>query len=492
MHFTTTLVSLLALVSQAAASSAASFDINAKDNLVLYWGQASAGFQQTLGDYCEQSAGDVYVLSFMNDFTSDSFGLNFAGNCDSTSSCPQIGQDIQKCQSLGKVVLLSLGGAIGSYGFTSDSDADDFAKLLWNNFAGGSSSSRPFGDAIVDGFDLDIENNSPTGYASLVNSLRTYYKSGSKPYYVSAAPQCVYPDANVGDALANSDIDMAFIQFYNNYCSLDQQFNWDTWQTFAESTSPNKNIKLFIGLPGASAAAGSGYVSPSVVQSAVNTVSTSSNFGGIMLWDASQGFSNQVNGQSFAQDMQDILNGISGGSSGSNSGSGSGSATVTSNSVSEATSSAPEATSSAASPVTSSSEAPAASTNVFLLASQPATTADVTTSTPAPSSSAADVATSTPEPSSSTADVASSTPTPSSTAADAASSSSASSDETCTTGQTRCTDGKYNQCAFGTWVVFDCAPGTECIVMDGTPVCGFPPSKRDYMPPVVKRHSHMY
>lgn len=55
------------------------------------------------------------------------------------------------CQSKGKIVTMSLGGATGSVGFSSDSQAETFADTVWNTFLGGSSSTRPFGNAVLDG-----------------------------------------------------------------------------------------------------------------------------------------------------------------------------------------------------------------------------------------------------------------------------------------------------------------------------------------------------
>lgn len=51
---------------------------------------------------------------------------------------------------------MSLGGAIGSYGFSSTSQAQGFAETVWDLFGAGNSSTRPFGSAIVDGFDLGM------------------------------------------------------------------------------------------------------------------------------------------------------------------------------------------------------------------------------------------------------------------------------------------------------------------------------------------------
>lgn len=60
--------------------------------------------------------------------------------------------DIKTCQAKGKLVTLSLGGGTGQVGFSSDSEASSFADQIWNMFLGGSSSTRPFGDAVLDGY----------------------------------------------------------------------------------------------------------------------------------------------------------------------------------------------------------------------------------------------------------------------------------------------------------------------------------------------------
>ncbi|PRT55675.1 Endochitinase [Wickerhamiella sorbophila] len=286
--------------------------------LALYWGQASAGSQKSLADYCSSTPGDIYIVSFLSAFSgSGTPTLNVASACTDTFSgssllhCPQIGQDIKTCQSQGKKVLLSLGGASGAYGFSSDADGEAFAQTLWDTFGGGSTAERPFDDAVVDGFDFDIENNNQVGYVALANKLRQLFSSApSKQFYISAAPQCPYPDASVGDLLSQAQVDYAFIQFYNNYCSTTgSQFNWDTWQNFATNTSPNKSIKLFLGLPGSSTAAGSGYATPDQVKQTLSQISGSTNYGGISVWDASQADSNIINGKSFATLLGEMLNG---------------------------------------------------------------------------------------------------------------------------------------------------------------------------------------
>ena len=288
------------------------FDSSANTNIAVYWGQNSAGTQESLATYCESSDADIFLLSFLNQFPT--LGLNFANACSDTFSdgllhCTQIAEDIETCQSLGKKVLLSLGGASGSYLFSDDSQAETFAQTLWDTFGEGTGASeRPFDSAVVDGFDFDIENNNEVGYSALATKLRTLFAEGTKQYYLSAAPQCPYPDASVGDLLENADIDFAFIQFYNNYCSVCGQFNWDTWLTYAQTVSPNKNIKLFLGLPGSASAAGSGYISDtSLLESTIADIASSSSFGGIALWDASQAFSNELNGEPYVEILKNLL-----------------------------------------------------------------------------------------------------------------------------------------------------------------------------------------
>lgn len=266
-------------------------------NVAVYWGQNAGSNQQSLGTYCSSTSASIIILSFLDGFPN--LLLNFANQCSTTFSsgllhCPQIGEDIKSCQQQGKIILLSLGGATDNYGFSSDSEAVTFASDLWNRFGGGTSNERPFDDAIVDGFDFDIENKDQTGYVALANQLKEYFSTSSKSFYLSAAPQCPYPDESVGDLMSQVDLDFAFIQFYNNYCSLDKQFNWDTWSQYASG----KNIKLYLGLPGSSSSAGSGFVGISTVQSALASIVGDANFGGISLWDVSSaendGFLDQV------------------------------------------------------------------------------------------------------------------------------------------------------------------------------------------------------
>ncbi|KAG9100537.1 Chitinase 1 [Ceratobasidium sp. 370] len=180
----------------------------------------------------------------------------------------------------------------------SDAQGVAFADTIWNLFLGGSSSTRPFGDAVLDGVDLDIEAGTGTGYVAFVNQLRSHFAGASKKYYVTAAPQCVYPDAALGSVINNANFDAIYVQFYNNPCGLQTygnaaQWNYGNWDYWAKNISPNKNVKIYIGAPAAPKAAGSGYQDIATLQKiALETRSNFPSFGGVMFWDVSQAYNN--------------------------------------------------------------------------------------------------------------------------------------------------------------------------------------------------------
>lgn len=293
-----------------------------KGQTAVYWGQASAQEQNRLRYYCDSDSVDIFILSFITDFPNywgneHGYKLNLANSCSSeqysssssdswsttsTSSstvanCSEVGDDIKYCQSLNKTILLSLGGESGTYGFTSDSEAEEFATVLWNSFGEGSdytSIEKPFGDAIIDGYDFDLENQQQTGYVALANKLQEYGENnGTKEYIYTSAPQCPFPDQSNSDLIDNFELDYLFVQFYNNDCNLDLDFNYDTWAEHIQSLSYNKT-KIFIGLPANSSAASSGYVDSDTIIEKIDEIwsndTLKDTFGGVMFWDASQGF----------------------------------------------------------------------------------------------------------------------------------------------------------------------------------------------------------
>ncbi|KAG1851191.1 glycoside hydrolase [Suillus tomentosus] len=297
----------------------AAFDMSSNQNLAVYWGQNSYGavnpdntaeWQQPISYYCDDTIIDTFPIAFLDEFysTDNLPSIDLANTCNTGDNslfpgtnllnCSFLASGIETCQAAGKIVTISLGGATGSNGFANDTEAAAYAQTIWDLFLGGSSSTRPFGSAILDGIDMDIEGGSQTGFVSFLSALRTLMDGGSKPYYITAAPQCPYPDAYIGTTLNEFGFDAVYVQFYNNYCGLTNYDNpnaWDfaTWDNWAHTVSPNPNVKVYIGAPASSSAAGSGYVSPSTFTPIIQeTMAEYSSFGGVMLWDASQAYAN--------------------------------------------------------------------------------------------------------------------------------------------------------------------------------------------------------
>ncbi|KAH7297831.1 hypothetical protein KP509_25G014500 [Ceratopteris richardii] len=224
--------------------------------------------------------------------------LNLAGHCDPASgTCTGLSSDITTCQSLGVKLLLSIGGGAGSYGLSSTDDAASVAAYIWDNYLGGTSSSRPLGPAVLDGVDFDIESSDGASYyGSLAADLRQY----NGGLILGAAPQCPFPDANLGpnlsgSALSSNLFNYVWVQFYNNppcqYVS-DASNLLAAWQQW---TSALPSAQILLGLPASSDAAGSGYVSPStVISDVLPQIKGSSNYGGAMLYsyyyDQSSGY----------------------------------------------------------------------------------------------------------------------------------------------------------------------------------------------------------
>lgn len=54
----------------------------------------------------------------------------------------------------------------------------------------------------------------------------------------------------------------------------------------------NKNVRLFVGIPGSPSAAGRGYVPFTQLVNRIRPLQSMTSFGGIMIWDISQAYGN--------------------------------------------------------------------------------------------------------------------------------------------------------------------------------------------------------
>ncbi|KAL3478418.1 glycoside hydrolase superfamily [Aspergillus californicus] len=325
----------------------AGLDLSSNSTVVVYWGQNSFRgtgnlAQQRLGYYCDGEYSykfwpldeysmrwdGVIILAFLMTINGPGGApeIDFASateKCEvfpgtNLKNCPDLATDIPKCQSSQKTILLSIGGATYSEGgFPSKPAAEASADLLWATFGpeqAGNNAHRPFGKAVIDGFDFDFEAAvSNTGaFATRMRALMD--ADTSKRFYLTAAPQCPFPDAADKDILntdASAAIDAVFVQFYNNYCGVNAfvpervarkrilakkaqtNFNFQTWDNWALTSSKNSDVRVFLGVPANTGAASTGYLPVSQLQPIISYVKKFESFGGVMMWDVTQAYGNQ-------------------------------------------------------------------------------------------------------------------------------------------------------------------------------------------------------
>ncbi|GAP84216.2 putative glycoside hydrolase family 18 protein [Rosellinia necatrix] len=311
------IASVLAL----APSALAGFSATGTNNIAVYWGQNSAGGASTQGrlrEYCTDNGVNIINVSFLVSIKNPTTNFASAGDkCTAISGtgllrCPEIEEDIKFCQSNGKTILLSIGGATYTEGgFTDATQATNSANAVWDLFGTNTAAAnRPFGSAVVDGFDFDFESGTQN-FVPFAQQLRNKMDAaGTKKFYLSAAPQCVYPDAAMNDMLNGAiSFDWINIQFYNNWCGVinfsnPNAWNFNVWDDWAHKTSKNPNVRVLIGVP-ANSGAGGGYVPASGLAPIIQDTKKYSSFGGMMMWDMSQLFANA----GFLDGVRSALNG---------------------------------------------------------------------------------------------------------------------------------------------------------------------------------------
>jgi chitinase len=215
--------------------------------------------------------------------------------------------DIQTLQSRGQKVILSVGGADGTISVDDSASASSFASSVYSLI-------QQYG---FNGVDIDLENGvDPTYIAQALEQLETDVGSS---LIITLAPQTV-DTQTTGDDYFQLALDIQPIltmintQYYNsgsmNGCDgnvYDEGTeNFITALACTELEGGLSPSQVGIGLPASTSAAGSGYVSPSVVDDALDCLAAQANCGsfvppaaypairGVMTWsinwDASNGY----------------------------------------------------------------------------------------------------------------------------------------------------------------------------------------------------------
>ncbi|KAK4436253.1 Hevamine-A [Sesamum alatum] len=244
-----------------------------------YWGQNHE--EGSLLAACESGLYEYVNVGFLT-----TFGCyhNPVINLDDHDASSLVA-DIKACQDKGIKVLLSIGGAGGNDTICSPENAKEVADYLWENYLA-PGNAGVLGDATFDGIDFYVEALSNLYWDDLVKALAAY-SSAEKKVYLSAAPQCPYPDYYLDAAIKTGCFDYISVHFFDNApCDYSGGIDsllasWNKWS----SSLPEGN-KLFLGLPASREDASSGYIEPEELTTKVlPLIKSSPNYGGVMVFD---------------------------------------------------------------------------------------------------------------------------------------------------------------------------------------------------------------
>lgn len=120
--------------------------------------------------------------------------------------------------------------------------------------------------------------------------------------YLTAAPQCPFLDASVGNALKTSLFFFynVCVQFYNNPLCQFKSSNFSSLEDARKQRNSDiPATEIFLGLPASPEAAGNGFIPVFDLTSMVlPAIEGSFKYGGVMLWsksyDDQSGYSNYV------------------------------------------------------------------------------------------------------------------------------------------------------------------------------------------------------
>jgi chitinase len=232
----------------------------------------------------------------------------------------QFTSDIATLHAAGKKVIISVGGQNGTVTVDDATSATNFANSVYNLMT-------TYG---FDGVDIDFENGlNPTYMASALRQLSA--KAGSS-LIITLAPQTIDMQSTSGDyfqlALSIKDIlTVVNMQYYNsgtmNGCDgkvyAEGSVDFLTALACIQLQGGLRPDQVGLGLPASTSAAGSGYVSPSMVNNALDCLAQGTNCGsfkpsttyptirGAMTWSINWDASNNYN---FATTVKSHLNSL--------------------------------------------------------------------------------------------------------------------------------------------------------------------------------------
>jgi chitinase len=268
---------------------------------------------------------DIIAVAFANADPSKPGGVTFSVDSGLSSALggytdAQFISDVATMHARGKKVIISVGGQNGTISVSDATSAANFANSVY-----GLITTYKF-----DGVDIDLENGiNPTYMGSALQQLSS--KVGSS-LIITLAPQTIdmQSTGNGYFQLAlniKSILTIVNMQYYNSGTMLgcDGKVYAQGTEDFITALAciqlqgGLRADQVGLGLPASSSAAGGGYVSPSVVNAALDCLATGSNCGsfkpsttyptirGAMDWSISWDASN---GYNFANTVKPHLNAL--------------------------------------------------------------------------------------------------------------------------------------------------------------------------------------
>jgi chitinase len=224
---------------------------------------------------------DIIAVAFADATTTPgavTFNLDSAGLGGYTVD--QFKADIKAKQAAGKKVIVSVGGQNGTVSVSDSTSATNFADSVY-------SLMRTYG---FDGVDIDLENGLNATYMS--QALRSLSQKAGSSLVITMAPQTIDMQSTSNSyfqtALNIKDIlTVVNMQYYNSGSMLGcdgkvySQGSVDFLTALAciqlqGGLSPSQ---VGLGLPASTSAAGSGYVSPTVVNNALDCLTAGTGCG---------------------------------------------------------------------------------------------------------------------------------------------------------------------------------------------------------------------
>ena len=258
---------------------------------------------------------DIIAVAFANATTTPG-QISFAIDPGVTGySDAQFKADIVTAHARGQKIVLSVGGQNGSISVSDNASAAAFAN----------SAASILTNYGFDGIDIDLENGiNPSSMASAISQLKALKPNA----LVTAAPQTLDTQNAQSSyfsfaSMIGANMTMMNTQYYNSGSMLGcdggvYSQGTENFATALACTQLNSlpASEIGIGFPATPTAAGSGYVSPSVVVAALQCLANGSNCGsfrppanhptirGVMTWSINWDASN---GYQFANTVSPVL-----------------------------------------------------------------------------------------------------------------------------------------------------------------------------------------